>query len=216
MTDTPNPNDLAAAEGDDIDVPEPVRIYLYGDNVATVDGALSMPAQPRGECCARRRAPSPSGTRSATREKRRPHWAFRLTASGTSFRQNENPARASQRGGVSEPSVECIEIISCYEGSACETCRRHRGSCGNPREDTSSLFAPLKRAPCSHAADPASPKGKPHHWAKVVAGFPAPVLLGSEISFGATGATLAGGDVFRKPSRPDRITVSIRTLGAAK
>jgi hypothetical protein len=130
--------------------------------------------------------------------------------------KNENPARASQRGGVSEPSVECIEIISCYEGSACETCRRHRGSCGNPREDTSSLFAPLKRAPCSHAADPASPKGKPHHWAKVVAGFPAPVLLGSEISFGATGATLAGGDVFRKPSRPDRITVSIRTLGAAK
>jgi hypothetical protein len=24
-----------------------------------------------------------------------------------------------------------IEIISCYEGSACETCRRHRGFCGN-------------------------------------------------------------------------------------
>ena len=35
-----------------------------------------------------------------------------------------------------------------------------------------------------------SVQGKPHHWAKVVAGFPAPVLLGSEISFGATGATL--------------------------
>lgn len=41
MTDTPNPNDLAAAEGDDIP-PEPVRVILYGDNVATVEGALSM------------------------------------------------------------------------------------------------------------------------------------------------------------------------------
>src|SRR5438094_525613 len=30
--------------------------------------------------------------------------------------KNENPTRASQRGGSREPSVECIEIISCYEG----------------------------------------------------------------------------------------------------
>jgi hypothetical protein len=60
-----------------------------------------------------------------------------LTASGTSFRQNENPARVClpevlPRGaGSREPSVECLEIISCYEGSARETRRRHRGSCGN-------------------------------------------------------------------------------------
>jgi hypothetical protein len=48
--------------------------------------------------------------------------------------ENENPAQASNGAGSREPSVECIEIISCYEGSACETCRRHRGSSGNPRE----------------------------------------------------------------------------------
>src|SRR4029450_8349395 len=54
------------------------------------------------------------------------------------------------------------------------------------------------------------PRKTPPRATRFVTGFPAPVLLGSEISFGATGATLAGGDVFRKPSRPDRITVSIR------
>ena len=48
-----------------------------------------------------------------------------------------------------------------------------------------------------------SVQGKPHHWAKVVAGFPAPVLLGSEISFGATGATL--------PAETVPGTVSIRS-----
>jgi hypothetical protein len=31
----------AQAEGDDVP-PEPLRVVLYGDNVATVDGALSM------------------------------------------------------------------------------------------------------------------------------------------------------------------------------
>jgi hypothetical protein len=51
------------------------------------------------------------------------------------IRQNENPARAvlkrSKGRGSREPSVECLEIISCYEGSARETRRRHRGSCRN-------------------------------------------------------------------------------------
>jgi hypothetical protein len=112
---------------------------VEGTYTLTEDGPPSacvpmpMPARPRGECCARRKAPSRSGTRSPTREKCRPRWACGLTASGTSFRQNENPARVClpevlPRGRA----VECIEII--YEGSACETCRRDRGSSGNPRE----------------------------------------------------------------------------------
>jgi hypothetical protein len=36
---------------------------------------MPMPARPRGACCARRKAPSRSGGRSPTREKRRPRWA---------------------------------------------------------------------------------------------------------------------------------------------
>jgi hypothetical protein len=40
-----------------------------------------------------------------------------------------------------------------------------------------------------------SVQGKPRHWAKVVAGFPAP--FGKPVPSGAAGATLPGGDVFR-------------------
>jgi hypothetical protein len=43
-----------------------------------------------------------------------------------------------------------------------------------------------------------------------------PVATFQEGNFGATEATLAGGDVFGEPSRSDRITVPIRTLGSAK
>jgi hypothetical protein len=50
-----------------------------------------------------------------------------------------------------------------------------------------------------------------------MAGFPAPVLLGSEILyFGASGANASGDPVFPEPSRSDRIAVRIRTLGFAK
>jgi hypothetical protein len=43
--------------------------------------------------------------------------------------------------GSREPSVECIEIISCYEGSACETCRRDRGSLREPARGAPPLYS---------------------------------------------------------------------------
>jgi hypothetical protein len=53
-------------------------------------------------------------------------------------------------------------------------------------------------------------KGKSHHdWD--AAGFPAPWSM-----VGAASATPAGDPLFRGPSRSDRITVPIRTLGRAK
>jgi hypothetical protein len=95
-------------------------------------------------------------------------------------------------------------------------CSTFRHSCSSRRTGPHDTLC-LKRAPCSHAADPASPKGKPRHGHRGLWRGSRPHALGSEYStFGAAGATLSGGDVFREPSRSHRITVSIRTLGSAK
>src|SRR4029453_7506588 len=49
----------------------------------------------------------------------------------------------------------------------------------------------LKRAPCSHAAGPASPKGKPRHGQRGLWRGSRPLALGERIlDFGAAGATL--------------------------
>src|SRR4029450_10331283 len=63
-----------------------------------------------------------------------------------------------------------------------------RHSCSLARRTAHDTLC-LKRAPCSHAAGPASPKGKPRQGQRgFVAGFPAPCSGGFD--FGAAGATL--------------------------
>jgi hypothetical protein len=59
-----------------------------------------------------------------------------------------------------------------------------------------------------------SVQGKPRHWAKVWRGS-RPRHSEELLLWGQRG-NASGGDVFREPSRPDRITVSIQTLGSVK
>jgi hypothetical protein len=58
----------AQAEGDDI--PEPVRVYLYGDGFASIDGALDerLWSGAAGTCRARERISRPSKTTSSPAE----------------------------------------------------------------------------------------------------------------------------------------------------
>jgi hypothetical protein len=124
-------------------------------------------------------------------------------------RPKENPATVRCSGVLAGSNAKCEQCNHTHSGNQHCECYRI-------------VIQPMQpllhdKPPClsEKAAETTSPaavgsavkesvQGKPHHWAKVVAGFPAPVLLGSEISFGAAGATLAGGDEFRG-------TVSVRS-----
>lgn len=110
-------------------------------------------------------------------------------------RPKENPATVRCSGLLAGSNAKCEQCNHTHSGNQHCECYRI-------------VIQPMQpllhgKPPClsEKAAETTSPagvgtavkesvQGKPHHWAKVVAGFPAPVLLGSEISFGATGATL--------------------------
>jgi hypothetical protein len=140
--------------------------------------------------------------------------------------------RPTDRPKENSATVRCSGVLA-GSNAKCEQCN-HTHSGNQHCECYRIVIQPMQpllhgKPPClsEKAAETTSPaavgsavkesvQGKPHHWAKVVAGFPAPVLLGSEISFGATGATLPAET--RSGNRFDQIAlpVLIRTLTSAK